>query len=41
MENISRRKYLKLIGSLSGLIILNSLTGCDEVNIDYDEDNNN
>ena len=28
MENISRRHCLKLIGSLSGIILLNNLTGC-------------
>ena len=43
MKNISRREYLKLIGSLSGLIILNNLIGCkneennNEDTVDYDE----
>ena len=43
MKNISRRGYLKLIGSLSGIILLNSLTGCkneennNEDTVDYDE----
>ncbi len=43
MENISRRHCLKLIGSLSGIILLNNLTGCKkeedniEDTIDYDE----
>lgn len=43
MENITRRNLLKLTGSLGGIIILSSLTGChekDEANeegkIDYD-----
>ena len=43
MENISRRQYLKLIGSLGGIILLNGLTGCaheeknNEDTIEYDE----
>lgn len=42
MENITRRNCLKLIGSLSGIIIINSLVGCkknekNENTIKYDE----
>ena len=43
MENISRRHCLKLIGSLSGIILLNNLSGCknkennNEDTVDYDE----
>lgn len=41
MTNITRRNYFKLIGTLSGLIILNTLAGCkkdqNENTIEYDE----
>lgn len=45
MKNISRRNCLKLIGSLSGIILINSLTGCSKnekdenqaAEIEYDE----
>lgn len=43
MENITWRNYLKLIGLLSGIILLNNLTGCknkkdnNEDTVDYDE----
>lgn len=30
MENITRRNYLKLVGSLSCIILLNGLTGCSK-----------